>query len=62
MASEVVFELWRNQAKPYVRVLFSGKPLETSTPLGRLDMIELNDWNAYIGSVLIEDIVKTCNE
>ncbi|CAD6575329.1 MAG: TOR complex subunit lst8, partial [Tremellales sp. Tagirdzhanova-0007] len=46
MGSEVVFELWKKSTTYYIRVLWSGQPLKTSTPLGTLDMIELNDFNA----------------
>jgi hypothetical protein len=43
--SEVVFELYSSKAKSttstqyFLRVLWGGQPMETSTPLGKLDMI-----------------------
>lgn len=61
LASEVVFELWKTGEKHFVRVLFSGQPLVTSTPLGVLDMIAIEQFNAYLDSVLVRDIVGTCN-
>lgn len=61
MGSEVVFELWRKGGKPYVRVLFSGQPLETSTPLGTLDMIPLDKLDKYFDNVIPRDMVAACN-
>ncbi|KAK9381864.1 histidine phosphatase superfamily [Kockiozyma suomiensis] len=50
MGSEVVFELWRkNNSHAYaVRVLYSGKPLSTQTPLGVLDMVDADEFIAYL--------------
>lgn len=50
--SEVVFELYNKKSEAthssstdgwYVRVLWGGQPMETSTPLGTLDMIPVQD-------------------
>lgn len=63
MGSEIVFELWRKGkgGKHYVRVLFSGQPLETSTPLGTLDMVPLDKLDAYLDGVIPQDMVAACN-
>lgn len=46
--SEIVFELYKKKSEHsyyastdgwYLRVLWGGEPMETSTPLGTLDMI-----------------------
>ncbi|KAL0578188.1 hypothetical protein V5O48_003819 [Marasmius crinis-equi] len=40
MGSEVAFELYKKQdGKYFVRVLWGGQPMNTSTPMGTLDMI-----------------------
>lgn len=50
--SEVVFELYKKKSAAahssstdgwYLRVLWGGQPMETSTPLGTLDMIPVQD-------------------
>lgn len=66
LATEVVFELYNKRDEEgvqeyFIRVLFSGKPLVTSSPLGTLDMIKLEDFEEYLDSVLPEDIVGLCN-
>lgn len=61
MGSEIVFELWRKAGKHFVRVLFSGQPLKTSTPLGTLDLIPLEKFDAYLDSVIPRDMVAACN-
>lgn len=61
MASEIVFELWQKDRDTFVRVLFSGQPLVTSTPLGVLDMLRYERFNEYLDSVLPRDIVDLCN-
>jgi acid phosphatase len=62
MGSEVVFELWNNKktGKPHVRVLWSGQPLVTSTPLGTLDMVPLADFVAYLDETIPKDPVALC--
>jgi acid phosphatase len=62
MASEIVFELWQKGDGNYVRVLFSGQPLITSTPLGVLDMIRYEDFEEYLDIVLPKDIVNLCSQ
>jgi len=54
MASEIAFELCQKDEDSYIRVLFSGQPLGTSTPLDVLDMIKykgfvscMNQRNSY---------------
>ena len=61
MGSEVVFELWRNCGKPFMRVLFSGQPLQTSTPLGTLDMVPLEKLDRYLDSIIPRDMIAACN-
>jgi hypothetical protein len=60
MASEIVFELWQKGQDSYIRVLFSGQPLVTSTPLGVLDMIKYEEFVGYLETVLPKDSVKAC--
>jgi len=53
MGSEVVFELYSAQnAEYFIRVLWGGQPMKTSTPLGVLDMIPLADLFSYIDSMI----------
>jgi len=61
MGSEVVFELWKKSGQYYVRVLWSGQPLKTSTTLGILDMIKLDDFIAYLDQTIPKDLVGMCN-
>lgn len=48
MGSEIVFELYRNNRSRqfFVRVMWSGQPMKTSTPLGTLDMVKIDDFFA----------------
>ncbi|KAF8347557.1 phosphoglycerate mutase-like protein, partial [Amanita rubescens] len=52
MGSEVVFELYSSAGQYYIRVLWSGQPIVTSLPLGKLDMIPINDFFNYINQIL----------
>jgi acid phosphatase len=61
MGSEIVFELYTFKSKPYIRVLWGGQPLKTSTPLGTLDMVPLDKFNAYIDALLPSNFVDVCN-
>lgn len=61
MGSEVVFELWKKDSKQYIRVLWSGQPIKTSTPLGTLDMIPLENFTAYLNATIPADPVKACS-
>jgi hypothetical protein len=58
MASEIAFELCQKDQDAYIRVLFSGQPLVTSTPLGVLDMIKYGESVGYLETVLPTYIVK----
>lgn len=73
MGAEVIFELWQlqregeeamagetSQAEWYIRVLYLGQPLQTATPLGVLDMIELDQFLAYLDRMLPADPVAAC--
>lgn len=64
MGSEVVFELWRGKepelGRHFVRVLWSGQPLETNTPLGTLDMVPLPDFLGYLENTVPPDLVAAC--
>ncbi|WVQ82669.1 hypothetical protein IAT38_004801 [Cryptococcus sp. DSM 104549] len=60
MGTEVVFELWKKSSDYFVRVLFSGQPLKTSTPLGTLDMVKYETFEAYLADTIPDDLVKTC--
>jgi hypothetical protein len=39
----------------YIRVLFSGQPLVTSTPLGVLDMIKYEEFVGYLSYRYAQD-------
>lgn len=68
MGTEVVFELWKKKktsssssSSPYfIRVLLSGQPLETSTPLGTLDMVPWDEFERYLNETIPEDLVGMC--
>lgn len=65
MGSEVVFELYNSKNKEYfIRVLWGGQPMKTSTPLGTLDMVPLSDFFAYIDSMVgsANDLYTACNQ
>jgi len=48
MGSEIAFELYRNDRNRqyFIRVMWSGQPMKTSTPLGTLDMVKIDDFFA----------------
>ncbi|KAF8977495.1 histidine phosphatase [Cyathus striatus] len=50
----VAFELYQkdNTQDHFLRVLWGGQPMETSTPLGVLDMIPIDDFFKYIDSMV----------
>nr|GAT53316.1 histidine phosphatase [Mycena chlorophos] len=53
MGSEVVFELYKNAEKSYfMRVLWGGQPMDTSTPMGTLDMVPVQTFFDYIDSMV----------
>ncbi|KAF8815519.1 phosphoglycerate mutase-like protein [Phlegmacium glaucopus] len=53
MGSEVAFELYRaKKTEFFIRVLWGGQAMKTSTPLGALDMIPLADFFSYIDSMI----------
>ncbi|KAH3663968.1 hypothetical protein OGAPHI_004682 [Ogataea philodendri] len=57
MGSEVVFELYEGlkDSKWYVRTLYGGQVLETTGPLGTIDMIPLEKLVDYIESMIGEN-------
>jgi 2-phosphoxylose phosphatase len=66
MGAEVVFELWQGKGgEEYLRVLWGGKILRSSSPqLGLMDMIPLTQWLDYVyGLVGMKGskIVGLCN-
>ncbi|EIM82924.1 phosphoglycerate mutase-like protein [Stereum hirsutum FP-91666 SS1] len=72
MGSEVVFELYNKRSSAahssstdgwYLRVLWGGQPMETSTPLGTLDMIPVQDVFDYIESWIGtgSELYNACN-
>ncbi|RDB26642.1 Counting factor 60 [Hypsizygus marmoreus] len=73
MGSEVVFELYsQSKSSPhhdstsktfFIRGLWGGQPLQTSTPLGVLDMVPVDDFFAYIDSMVGsgEELFSACN-
>lgn len=49
MGAEIIFELYKKKKATgqwFLRVLWGGQPLQTSTPLGALDMIKIEDFFA----------------
>ncbi|PPQ88204.1 hypothetical protein CVT25_005169 [Psilocybe cyanescens] len=67
MGSEIVFELYSSgtRSKSYfIRVLWGGQPMKTSTPLGVLDMIPLTTFFAYIDTTIgsPNDLLSGCNQ
>lgn len=71
MGTEIVFELWKKNTSSsssssssseayFIRVLLSGQPLETSTPLGTLDMVPWDEFEKYLNETIPEDIVGMC--
>ncbi|KAF5389959.1 hypothetical protein D9757_003560 [Collybiopsis confluens] len=75
MGSEVVFELYEKNGATnskssnfFLRVLWSGQPIQTSLPLGQnnngvLDMIPVEDFFGYVNATVGtgSDLVKACN-
>jgi len=65
MGSEIAFELYRNDRNRqfFIRVMWSGQPMKTSTPLGTLDMVKIDDFFAYLDSMVGSgaDLVNACN-
>lgn len=63
MGAEVVFELWKKKDNSfYVRVLYGGKPLSTSGPLGVLDMLPYEKFDAYLSDLVGDNnVVALCN-
>lgn len=66
MGSEIVFELYlkQNHARSYyIRVLWGGQPMKTSTPMGVLDMVPLDTFFAYVDEMvgLGGDLYAGCN-
>ncbi len=55
--SEVVFELYSKDSAYYIRVLWSGQPIVTSTPLGTLDMIAMDEWISCLCNFRISILV-----
>lgn len=60
MGAELVFEVWEKGGERYVRILYSGQSLETSTPMGTIDMINVDTLLAYFDEVIPEDLVDAC--
>ncbi|KAG5645660.1 hypothetical protein DXG03_005497 [Asterophora parasitica] len=60
MGSEVVFELYSKASGAYgsdkrsyfIRVLWSGQPIQTSTPLGTIDLVPVDKFFSYIDSTV----------
>ncbi|KAF7294756.1 Histidine phosphatase [Mycena indigotica] len=63
MGSEVVFELYSKKNKSFfVRVLWGGQPMQTSTPLGTLDLVPVETFFQYIDSMTGsgEELLAAC--
>ncbi|KAK0216898.1 phosphoglycerate mutase-like protein [Armillaria fumosa] len=53
MGSEIIFELYKDTDGAYfLRVLWGGQPMETSTPMGTLDMIPVETLVGYIDEMV----------
>ncbi|KAJ7168220.1 phosphoglycerate mutase-like protein [Mycena crocata] len=52
MGAEVVFELYKKANAYFIRVLWGGQPMVTSTPMGTLDMIPVETMLEYITSMV----------
>jgi hypothetical protein len=53
MGSEVVFEIYSNGGKKYIRILWGGQILTSSNPsLGKVDMLDLDVFLAYIDGLV----------
>ncbi|KAL1717692.1 histidine phosphatase superfamily [Schizophyllum commune] len=48
----IVFELYEKAGEHFIRVLFGGQPLETSTRLGTLNLVPVEKFIDYIDSML----------
>jgi acid phosphatase len=64
MGSEVVFELYKAGKDNFIRVLWGGQPMKTSTPLGTLDMVPLATFFDYIDQAVgsPQDLFRGCNQ
>jgi len=67
MGAEVAFELYsaasgKTDTTYFIRVLWGGQPMLTSTPMGKLDMIPLATFLAYIDGMVGtgNDLVTMC--
>ncbi|KAH0578969.1 hypothetical protein H2248_003147 [Termitomyces sp. 'cryptogamus'] len=72
MGAEVVFELYSKSSSQdrhassqsyFIRVLWGGQPMETSTPLGLLDLVPVDDFFSYVESMTGSgnDLLAACN-
>ena len=68
MGSEIIFELYENAnghaaSRWFMRVLWSGKPMVTSTPLGTLDMVPVEEMFDYLNEMVGtgEELRKACD-
>ncbi|KAJ6608626.1 histidine phosphatase [Mycena sp. CBHHK59/15] len=63
MGSEVVFEVYEKKGVYFLRVLWGGQPMVTSTPMGTLDMIPIETMFKYIDSMIGSgaDLYAACN-
>ncbi|KZO89951.1 histidine phosphatase [Calocera viscosa TUFC12733] len=52
MGTEVVFELYSKSNSWFIRVLIGGQPMQTSTPMGTLDMVDYNTFHTYLESLV----------
>jgi hypothetical protein len=68
MGAEVVFEVYsskKTKGKKYLRVLWGGQVLKSSSPtLGRIDMLDLDVFLAYIDGLVgrkAQKVVEYCS-
>jgi acid phosphatase len=70
MGSEVVFEVYRKQGKAYLRILWGGQVMRSSSPSlgqkdGKVDLIDLDDFLGYVDGLVgrrADKVVGNCAE
>ncbi|SCZ98493.1 BZ3500_MvSof-1268-A1-R1_Chr3-1g05420 [Microbotryum saponariae] len=61
MGSELIFELYNNKYdRQAIRILWGGKPLVTSGPLGTIDMVDVRRFYQYLSDQLPTNLVTAC--
>ncbi|CDK28637.1 unnamed protein product [Kuraishia capsulata CBS 1993] len=64
MGAELSFEMWDKHGDKFLRVLYGGQPLNTTGPLGTIDMIPLGKFVDYVEDLIGKDgsvVYDMCN-